>query len=156
MAELLKGIELVKKDGSKVAAEKHLEGKLVALYFSAEWCLPCRAFTPKLKEFYEKIVGELGLNFEVVFVSQDKGEEELVGYFKEHHGDWVYIEFDSPEIEELLEKFEIKAIPTLRIVKADGTVIVAEAHSEVNAEEKGRIDPEVLFNTWKKSAEGGD
>jgi len=49
MAELLKGVELVQHDGSKVAAEEHLKDKIVALYFSAGWCPPCRAFTPKLK-----------------------------------------------------------------------------------------------------------
>jgi hypothetical protein len=40
MAQLLKGAHLVLADGSKVLAENHLEGKLVALYFSAEWCPP--------------------------------------------------------------------------------------------------------------------
>ena len=51
--ELFKGQELLKADGSKVAAEGALQGKdFVCLYFSAHWCPPCRMFTPKLKEFY--------------------------------------------------------------------------------------------------------
>uniref|UniRef100_A0A914UGY9 Thioredoxin domain-containing protein n=1 Tax=Plectus sambesii TaxID=2011161 RepID=A0A914UGY9_9BILA len=147
MAELLNGVELVKKDGSKVAAEKHLEGKVVALYFSAGWCPPCRAFTPKLKEFYGKIVAEHGHDFEVIFVSRDRAAEDLVEYFNDHHGDWVYIEYGSPKIQELLEKFEVKTIPTLRVVKPDGTVVVADARTEV--QEKGREDPEALFKAWK-------
>lgn len=49
MSELLKGATLVLNDGSKVKAEEHLKGKVVALYFSAGWCPPCRNFTPKLK-----------------------------------------------------------------------------------------------------------
>lgn len=49
MSQLLKGVEIVTGDGQKVTADKHLEGKIVALYFSAGWCPPCRAFTPKLK-----------------------------------------------------------------------------------------------------------
>lgn len=64
MAELLKGVDIVLSDGSKVKAEEHLKGKVVALYFSAGWCRlfqwvfsfnfeilgpPCRAYTPKLK-----------------------------------------------------------------------------------------------------------
>lgn len=35
MAELLKGVDIVLNDGSKVKAENHLRGKVVALYFSA-------------------------------------------------------------------------------------------------------------------------
>lgn len=49
MSELLKDATLVLNDGSKVKAETHLNGKIVALYFSASWCPPCRNFTPKLK-----------------------------------------------------------------------------------------------------------
>lgn len=37
MAQLLKGVDIVLNDGSKVKAETHLEGKVVALYFSAGW-----------------------------------------------------------------------------------------------------------------------
>eukprot|EP01043_Picozoa_sp_COSAG02_P015535 COSAG02_NODE_664_length_18739_cov_11.071567_13_plen_141_part_00 len=48
------GAALLRKNGSRVNAES-LRGKVVALYFSAHWCPPCRAFTPKLKEFYEQI-----------------------------------------------------------------------------------------------------
>uniref|UniRef100_A0A1I7RHR8 Thioredoxin-like_fold domain-containing protein n=1 Tax=Bursaphelenchus xylophilus TaxID=6326 RepID=A0A1I7RHR8_BURXY len=49
MSELLKGVQVVLPDGKKVNGEEHLKGKVVALYFSAGWCPPCRAFTPKLK-----------------------------------------------------------------------------------------------------------
>lgn len=48
------GAALLRKNGSRVNAES-LRGKVVALYFSAHWCPPCRAFTPKLKEFYEQV-----------------------------------------------------------------------------------------------------
>jgi thiol-disulfide isomerase/thioredoxin len=36
----------------------------VALYFSASWCKPCREFTPKLVELYNKKKAE-GEDFEV-------------------------------------------------------------------------------------------
>merc|ERR1719335_1929874 len=52
-----------------------LEGKVVALYFSAHWCPPCRGFTPMLKDFYETIKGK-SLPFEIIFVSSDESESE--------------------------------------------------------------------------------
>ncbi len=52
MSELLAGVKLVLNDDTQVLAEEHLKGKIVALYFSAGWCPPCRAFTPKLKVGY--------------------------------------------------------------------------------------------------------
>ena len=52
--DLIKGQDLIKADGTTVAANVALEGKvLVLIYFSAHWCPPCRGFTPVLKAFYE-------------------------------------------------------------------------------------------------------
>ena len=48
------GTSLVRWDGSRVLTTA-LEGKIVALYFSAHWCPPCRQFTPVLKQFYNEI-----------------------------------------------------------------------------------------------------
>ncbi|CAN0477989.1 unnamed protein product, partial [Ectocarpus sp. 8 AP-2014] len=41
-------------DGSEVTAEA-LEGKVLAVYFSASWCAPCKQFTPILKSVYSKL-----------------------------------------------------------------------------------------------------
>ena len=48
------GAALLRKDGSRVSVDA-LQGKMVALYFSAHWCPPCRGFTPKLKAFYDEV-----------------------------------------------------------------------------------------------------
>jgi thiol-disulfide isomerase/thioredoxin len=51
--ELL-GTSLVGKGGKEVAVSS-LQGKVVALYFSASWCGPCKAFTPALTSLYETL-----------------------------------------------------------------------------------------------------
>jgi nucleoredoxin len=44
---------------------------VIGLYFSASWCGPCKAFTPKLAACY-KALKERGAPFEIVFISSDK------------------------------------------------------------------------------------
>ena len=90
------GAALLRKDGSRVAASS-LEGKVVALYFSAHWCPPCRGFTPKLKEFYEE-VNASGHVFEVIFVSSDRSAQEMASYITESHGDWVSLDFAARDV----------------------------------------------------------
>lgn len=145
MAQLLSGVNIVLSDGQKVDAGEHLKDKVVALYFSAMWCPPCRAFTPKLKKFYEELK-EAGKNFEVVFVSRDRSAEDLKEYYDEHHGPWAYIEFGSEKIPELLEKYTVKTIPTCRLIKPDGAVVVEDARTEV--QEEGVNNALELWDKW--------
>ncbi|GMT25872.1 hypothetical protein PFISCL1PPCAC_17169 [Pristionchus fissidentatus] len=146
MSEFLAGVELVLADESKVDAGAHLKDKLVALYFSASWCPPCRAFTPKLKRFYEE-VKEAGKDFEVIFVSRDREDEALVEYYKEHMGAWAYIPFGNEKIQELLKHFEVKTIPSLKVIKPDGTILVQDARTEV--QEKGVENAVELYEEWE-------
>ena len=46
--EFLLGSTLTSKEGNVPTASLVSEGKIVALYFSAHWCPPCRGFTPKV------------------------------------------------------------------------------------------------------------
>ena len=51
--DMLNGQDLKKADGSAAKWEDLMSSKkVVAFYFSAHWCPPCRQFTPTLKEFY--------------------------------------------------------------------------------------------------------
>jgi len=61
---------LFDSQGVEKEAGKELEGKLVGLFFSAQWCPSCRQFTPLLKQFYELLKRD-GEKFEIVFISRD-------------------------------------------------------------------------------------
>ena len=64
-------------DWNEVSADSSLEGKkVVAFYFSAHWCPPCRAFTPILKDAYEEYLKE-SCDIEIVFVSSDRSLEDM-------------------------------------------------------------------------------
>ena len=61
----------VTRNGQKVGVPvaEALDGKYVLLYFSAHWCPPCRAFTPRLAELYQHMQKQHSGKLEVVFVS---------------------------------------------------------------------------------------
>eukprot|EP00092_Neocalanus_flemingeri_P003355 GFUD01003593.1.p1 GENE.GFUD01003593.1~~GFUD01003593.1.p1 ORF type:complete len:143 (-),score=58.28 GFUD01003593.1:68-496(-) len=125
----LAGVKLVKADGSSVEAEKALAGKdLVLYYFSGHWCPPCRRFTPMLKTFYQEAAA---LGVEIVFVSSDRSEEAMVDYMKESHGDWFGVPFGDKTKEQLSKKYDIAGIPSLVVVKLDGTVVTQEGDDDV-------------------------
>ena len=59
-------------------------GKVLGLYFSAHWCPPCRAFTPQLAQWYQKVKeSSNGNNFDIVFLSSDRDEAGFDEYLKE-------------------------------------------------------------------------
>lgn len=95
----LKGQTLVKKSKAKVSADEALSEKdIIAFYFSAHWCPPCRMFTPVLADFYEEVRSQDSL-LEVIFISSDRTEEALFDYMTEAHGDWLAVPFGSPVAE---------------------------------------------------------
>ncbi|GFS37710.1 nucleoredoxin [Trichonephila inaurata madagascariensis] len=133
--EILSGQELVNKSKSKVSADEALKDKsIVAFYFSAHWCPPCRMFTPVLADFYEE-VKDKGFPFEIIFVSSDRSEDALFDYMNEAHGDWLAVPFGSPIVEQLKKKFNVQGIPMLIVMKSDGTIVSTNGRSDV--ENKG-------------------
>lgn len=52
---------------------------------------------------------------------------------------------------QLLEKYDVKVIPALRIIKVDGTVAVEDARSQVT--DRGADEPLALFEEWQKASQ---
>jgi nucleoredoxin len=69
-------------------------GKVIAVYFSAHWCPPCRNFTPKLAKFYNNVKqSQNGGKFEMIFLSSDKTEAEFKDYLGEMP--WYALPYDK-------------------------------------------------------------
>mmetsp|Transcript_19866 Transcript_19866/g.28255 ORF Transcript_19866/g.28255 Transcript_19866/m.28255 type:complete len:103 (+) Transcript_19866:105-413(+) len=64
---------------------------LVALYFSASWCPPCRQFTPILIEFYNKVCTKNKV--QVIFASSDRDNASFSNYYAKMP--WLAIPFDQ-------------------------------------------------------------
>uniref|UniRef100_A0A7E4W441 protein-disulfide reductase n=1 Tax=Panagrellus redivivus TaxID=6233 RepID=A0A7E4W441_PANRE len=129
MSTLFANIPLKRKGGQVVNADA-LQGKTVALYFSAHWCPPCRNFTPVLKEFYEE-----GVNggLEIVFISFDRSASDQEAYLNESHGNWLYIPHGDSNIEKLADKYGVSGIPALILIKADGSIANKDARTDVQS-----------------------
>jgi nucleoredoxin len=138
--EELLGPELVDAKGNKVELSS-LEGKVIGLYFSAEWCPPCRAFTPDL------VRAASGSNdFEVVFVSSDRSAEDQAKYMKGYRMKWPAIPYDSEKRRELSGRFNIRGIPALVIIDDQGNLITDQGRRELGK------NPRQAIRDWKKAA----
>lgn len=113
------GNKLIDNNNQTYDLKETTTNKYFALYFSAKWCGPCRNFTPKLIDFYNK-----SENFEVIFVSLDKNENEFSEYFSKMP--WKSLPFDNQQSEELSEFFSVQGIPTLILVDHEGNVLTRQ------------------------------
>ena len=51
-------------------------------FISADACGPCRAFTPRLEQFYES-AGRAGRKFQLVMINQDESQADMAAYLRE-------------------------------------------------------------------------
>jgi thiol-disulfide isomerase/thioredoxin len=75
---------------------------VIAVYFSASWCGPCKQFTPILAKFFSDMNKKLGSRniknplerrFEVILISRDDSVESYVQYFAKMP--WLAVPFDN-------------------------------------------------------------
>ncbi|XP_038059235.1 nucleoredoxin-like [Patiria miniata] len=115
-----------------------IKGKVVGLYFSAHWCGPCRGFTPKLVESYNKMK-EAGKNLEIVFCSSDRDEASFMEYFKEMP--WLALPFGDKRKQALSKKFDVQGIPTLVFLDESWNVITTNGRGAISKDPEGKDFP---------------
>lgn len=118
------GDTLVTADGKKVPTATALaQAKKICVYSSAHWCPPCRRFSPMLVQLYEQLRGD---GLEVVFLSGDKSEPEMIEYMKEVGMKWHAFPFQSREGAVFSQRHGINGIPALTILNPDGSLITKD------------------------------
>lgn len=115
---------LVNAEGKPVAAST-LKGKVVAVYFSAEWCGPCQTFSPQLVKFAKKNAAKMS----VVFVSWDNSNESMLAYMKKAGMPWAATPFESATGKELMKKHNVRGIPTVLVLGKDGKLLTANGRN---------------------------
>ena len=120
----LLGPKLISQSGADIeVASLAKSNKSIALYFSASWCPPCRAFSPKLSEAYAEYKKRSdGDDLELIFVSSDSD----VDAFNDYHKKITFpaLPFERRDLKQSLsERFGVQGIPTLILMDAEGNQI---------------------------------
>ena len=125
VADLVKGDLVCWKNGSLARFDDEAIGKkkLIALYFSAHWCAPCRKFTPQLIEFYNRVAPQHP-EFEIVLVSADRSPFGMETYLRETQMPWPAVDFAKLPGKAALQKYGGTNIPCLVVLDASGKVIL--------------------------------
>lgn len=89
--------------------------KYVLIDFWASWCAPCRKEIPNVKRQYELYKDK---GFEVVSISIDRDAKAWKKAVDEEQLQWP--NFLSGEV---TDQFKVKAVPTMYLVTADGTIV---------------------------------
>ncbi|VDM96426.1 unnamed protein product [Thelazia callipaeda] len=143
-AEFLKDVPLTKRNGETVKAHD-LKDKAIILYFSAGWCGHCRQFTPKLKTWYDTAAKKE--NIEIVWISRDREAQHQLDYCKKALPDIPYIPFGDKHISEFLKKYDVKTIPTARLVNSNGEVVEENVRNRI--QDEGQINAEKLAREFR-------
>ena len=137
------GAKLLTKSGELVDAESALaDKKVIALYFSAHWCPPCRQFTPMLKDFFEELSDS---PLAIIFVSSDRDENSMKEYFATH-GEYFAVPFSDSRLSHTLKQAcGVTGIPTLAIVDKTGKMLDGNGRSDVTSSQ-----PKQAYEKWEK------
>jgi nucleoredoxin len=112
----LQGGDLTPFDASHLRNVKYW-----AFYYSASWCPPCRAFTPKLVQFYATFKSQHP-NFELIFVNEDHSESDMVAYMKNDGMTWPAVRYGDIGLVNATQ-YCGSGIPDLVLLNSDGKVL---------------------------------
>eukprot|EP00804_Cyclotella_cryptica_P029072 CCRYP_005259-RA/>CCRYP_005259-RA protein AED:0.02 eAED:0.02 QI:1661/1/1/1/0.75/0.6/5/3045/1066 len=154
----LLGTELLTKSGASPPSLMNTttalaNNRLIALYFSAHWCGPCRGFTPMLIEFYNYLKEEVAPThgLEIIFVSSDRSEAEFQQYYQGMP--FKAIPFQNRTVAQQIKSvFGVRGIPSLVVMDAmSGRIVVSQEDSRREVHQacnRGEQAIETLFNSW--------
>ncbi|MDD2236055.1 MAG: thioredoxin-like domain-containing protein [Kiritimatiellae bacterium] len=108
-----------------------LHGKLIGLYFAAQWDPPSCYFTRHLIRFYEMLKQE-NKAFEVVLISDDRSAKDMQLHLKELNMPWLAVPLtDGSRQIHLKQQFAVLGLPVLIIMDDRGQIITTDGRADV-------------------------
>ena len=132
--------EEFESNNGKIKKEDVIKNELIGIYFSAHWCGPCKAFTPKLAQFYKKVNSEKK-QIEIIFNSLDKDLKTFKEYFSTMP--WIATPYESQERGQIEQVCGILGIPLLVIFDNKGNII------DDNGKNVVELNGDESINIWK-------
>jgi thiol-disulfide isomerase/thioredoxin len=114
------------------------EPEFYVIYYGALWCGPCRRFSPRMVEAYQRLKALAPDRFEVIFVSSDENLAGQVTYAKEVPMPWPILKFSQAKRVAAFEKWRADGIPSVVVLNRDGDALF---HSYRGKEYLGPDDP---------------
>lgn len=117
------GPSLVDANGRLFDSRALREANYVILFFSAQWCGPCRRFTPNLIEFHHQYSQRARIA--VVYVSADRSVEQMMQYLQSRDMPFLAVPHHRVEQSGLKRKFNSRGgIPKLVVLDRGGEIVV--------------------------------
>ena len=108
-----------------------LHGKMIGLYFAAQWDPPSCYFTQHLVHFYERMEQE-NKPFEVVLISDDRSVADMLVHMKELAMPWPAIPLtDGSRQIQLKQQFVVMGLPVLVVMDDSGQIITTDGRADV-------------------------
>jgi thiol-disulfide isomerase/thioredoxin len=148
--KLIQAIGPVVQDASKSNHDSRrlASNDYMLIYFSAQWCPPCRAFTPKLIEFVN--TRRTNDNFNLVFVSNDRNEAAMFTYMSDFKMPWVAVPYSRVKASGLQEMYGGRGIPNLVLVDREGKAI------STSYRDGTYVGPSAVLNDLAKLLDAGN
>ncbi len=104
--------------------------KLYLLFFSANWSVPGRKFTPQLVEYYNRVAPEHP-EFEAIFFSADRSRFAMETYMAQSNMPWPAVAYDERggKAGDIQKNF-VSEIPCLILADANGKILSRSRNGE--------------------------
>jgi len=114
---------------------------VIGLYFSADWCGPCREFTPELVNYYKRITQKRKKKFKIIWISRCRSYETYIQFFiSKFDASWYALPLEdaSGVIGQTLSNlYKVKGIPSLVFLDDVGNIITTDARTMIPNDKAG-------------------
>ncbi|KAJ3615032.1 hypothetical protein NHX12_018600 [Muraenolepis orangiensis] len=129
-----------------------LENRVLLLFFARAGCEECREFVPVLNDFFKRLKDPFYVEnpalLALVYISLDQTGEQQEVFLKELHKKSLFVAFEDSYRKELQTKFDVTRVPTVVVLRPDGTVLSGDAADDIR-----RLGAADCFQNWRESAE---